>query len=837
MSAIVANIPNGRSMIQSCLFAAVFTFALSAALPSVAADWTDANDITYTALKSINGGGSGLIVTDFTPAGTEIVKFKYKPSTVSGNECVFCSRYYASNMPKAQFSGFRIGNKLRVDRGSYTGSSSTRQSTCNTTALSTGEEYSVVANFGGASAGAVTINDSPQSLSPAMVTTDDTPGSVLVLFASHSCAQNVTPTSSSTFGNKATGDLYYFQLWNADGETLEHDFRPAKRDSDGTVGLYDTVVRKFWPPTVGSFIGVEPSSVVAATWIGAANNGDFSDTGNWKCYDGDSNLLADAVPGSETYITLGADVPDGGWTGIPAGFIGTIDLDGHRFVICGGTSLAFSVTNSLEAVDGELRFTIPEGETFEKTASLVIAGNLLLVKDGPGTLLWKHDAESALAATIPVLVTNGVFKLGATTGNLFGASGTVAIKAPGQFDINYVGNNGSSGPVRARTFYIEGDGPDGSGAIVNSGANNHWGNHLNKIELTGNATIGGRGYIEIRGSANGIDCGGYELTVKNTGRLLVEAGTHLTNATDIVVSGGVLQACNSCVLGAERIVLENGGTFINYMDSGTKDYNVPFVVREGAGTIRSDKNWYTIVAPITVESGCALSCPKDGPWYSGAITNETYATLNVSGQFNALGGIFKNDGLLNHTAGLFVFGHRDNASYPCAVENNGTIRTSGGTFQFKSESSMTGTGTLELAGGSPQVSGTISGFTGAILLSGGTATISHIDTFTGTLRLKDGALSSGTSLAGFTGTAVIDVAECDAALDVDGKNWFTFDSRKEVLVDAGSRELQYGDTLLLWTDAPSNIRFKLQGEYKGILRKSNEGLVYAKQPGLVVIVY
>ena len=35
---------------------------------------------------------------------------------------------------------------------------------------------------------------------------------------------------------KATGDLYYFQLWNADGETLEHDFRPAMRDSDNVVG-------------------------------------------------------------------------------------------------------------------------------------------------------------------------------------------------------------------------------------------------------------------------------------------------------------------------------------------------------------------------------------------------------------------------------------------------------------------------------------------------------------------------------------------------------------------------------------------------------------------------
>ena len=110
------------------------------------------------------------------------------------------------------------------------------------------------------------------------------------------------------------------------------------------------------------------------------------------------------------------------------------------------------------------------------------SGNLSLVKDGPGTFLWRHDAESALSATIPVLVTNGVFKIGATTGNLFGASGTVTVKALGQFDIN---TTQKYGPVRARTFYIEGDGPDGSGAIVNSAANTQWGYQLNKIRLDG----------------------------------------------------------------------------------------------------------------------------------------------------------------------------------------------------------------------------------------------------------------------------------------------------------------------------------------------------------------
>ena len=251
---------------------------------------------------------------------------------------------------------------------------------------------------------------------------------------------------------------------------------------------------------------------------------------------------------------------------------------------------------------GELRVT---AESDFSSGDYKIQGFLSFIKDGPGKFTWSHALASSIAATVPITITNGIFKIGATTGNLFGAGGTVTVKAPGQFDIN---NSQQSGAVRARTFYIEGDGQNGSGAIVNSSGSATAGNHLNKIVLTGDATIGG------------------------------------------------------------------------------------------------------------------------------------------------------------------------------------------------------------------------------------TATVSHFDTFTGTLRLKDGALSSGTSLAGFAGTAVIDVAERDAALDVDGKNWFTFDSMKEVFVDVGSRKLQYGDTLLSWETAPSNVRFKLQGEYKGILRKGNDGLVYARNPGMMIFI-
>ena len=106
------------------IHAAIAAICVAVAVPSWAADWTDANGNTYTALKYIKGNGNGSstggprIITDIRPAGTDAVKLKFMPTTVSGSECLFCTRNSktGSNVQSDAFSGFRIGNKIRIDR-------------------------------------------------------------------------------------------------------------------------------------------------------------------------------------------------------------------------------------------------------------------------------------------------------------------------------------------------------------------------------------------------------------------------------------------------------------------------------------------------------------------------------------------------------------------------------------------------------------------------------------------------------------------------------------------------------------------------------------------------
>ena len=265
----------------------VFAFVTNGAR---AADWTDANNVTYTALKSINGGGLGYIaMEDIVPSGKDTVKFKYKPSTVTGNECIYCSRYANGNYMKSQFCGFRISSAFRVDSHSHYKSDNTtymRQYTCNTTKpLTAGTEYTLSADYYNA---AVTINGTSQTLSGDMVKSsseDYTPGSILVLLASHtSSSANATSAATLTgISNLATGDLYYFQLWSYDG-TLSHNFMPAKCDSDSAVGLYDTVTGKFYPATEGSLTGAtyDASERAGKKWTGLGGDNKMSTGANWE---------------------------------------------------------------------------------------------------------------------------------------------------------------------------------------------------------------------------------------------------------------------------------------------------------------------------------------------------------------------------------------------------------------------------------------------------------------------------------------------------------------------------------------------------------------------------
>ena len=171
---------------------------------------------------------------------------------------------------------------------------------------------------------------------------------------------------------------------------------------------------------VGLYYGVNTTDAIYATWTGAAENGEYGNARNWTCLNSANEVIENGLPNYETIVTLGADVPIGGWeTFVAASQIGPIDLNGHRIVIHGanGNSPALALTNTSTSARAEIRFTLGAGTNFVKTASLVLAGNISLAVDGAGKFTWN---AGTLAADIPITVSGGTFKLGVTTADVFG---------------------------------------------------------------------------------------------------------------------------------------------------------------------------------------------------------------------------------------------------------------------------------------------------------------------------------------------------------------------------------------------------------------------------------
>ena len=412
-----------------------------------------------------------------------------------------------------------------------------------------------------------------------------------------------------------------------------------------------------------------------------------------------------------------------------------VHLDGHTlkigYVRPDGNGDAPEFTDETQT-PGVLCVTAPEDETIPNPGWCV-AGGATLVKEGSGALAWRGGTVGEDA---PILVTNGLFRLDTWPMNIFGEGGTFTIRGKGQYDVHF-GWNDLQAPSYARTFYIEGDGPDGSGAIVNNASLNKSSCHFSTAIMTGDATIGGTSRIDFRGTGVGLYGTNMTLTVKNKKLAFCEGESHLDCARVIVDADGELEPCNNGgILDVPQgVLLVNGGTLSSWAN-GTQSLDLSVTAGEGGGTIRRAQSWYGIIGPVTVTAGNTLDCENGGPWYDGAITNETGSTFKIGGDLFATGGIFRNDGDVIHTAGKLYFGSRDDYTHPCSVENNGVVRSTGGNFYFRYENSAHGAGLFDLAGSTATMEGDLSDFTGVVRVSGGTASLASVTNFPGTPRSR-----------------------------------------------------------------------------------------------------
>ena len=269
MKSIIDRMSMGGKTVGYALVA-VFTLVVGAALPSFAADWTDANNVTYTALKSLkgNGDGQGYLVTEIVPNCTDIVMMKFKP--VSASSALFCARDKDAKKQFACYHSYSSSkNYIRIDRD-------TSQQT-STSTVSTSSDYLFVADYGRKTATIVQSGLNTDLFGKALGGNDTYDvGSRLVFFAMHK--------NCSGYGNYGRDYIYYFELYDSN-TNLTHCLMPAKCDSDSVYGFYDTRTRTFYPQSGGVFTPVARTVTVTGTckkWTGLGADNKMSTGANWE---------------------------------------------------------------------------------------------------------------------------------------------------------------------------------------------------------------------------------------------------------------------------------------------------------------------------------------------------------------------------------------------------------------------------------------------------------------------------------------------------------------------------------------------------------------------------
>lgn len=180
----------------------------------------------YTRLDSVKATGSQCLVTDYTPTGKTGVDLVMRlDQTV--NQCVFCAR--GADSSRKSFSLMAFKGCLRWDYGAENANEDVRDS-----------QTAGNGDLGVSIRGNLLFDGSRRSVVSKPNAADYTAGNRLVFFAAYSTDRPQEPTGFSSY---AKMDLFLCRVLE-DGR-LVRQYLPCRRESDGAVGLYETVTGTF----------------------------------------------------------------------------------------------------------------------------------------------------------------------------------------------------------------------------------------------------------------------------------------------------------------------------------------------------------------------------------------------------------------------------------------------------------------------------------------------------------------------------------------------------------------------------------------------------------------
>ncbi|MBP5226587.1 MAG: hypothetical protein J6336_04300, partial [Kiritimatiellae bacterium] len=260
--------------------------------------------------------------------------------------------------------------------------------------------------------------------------------------------------------------------------------------------------------------------------------------------------------------------------------------------------------------------------------------------------------------------------------------GTITVKEGGQFDFNHIDTASGNGRARARitsgkTFMIEGAGPDGSGALTSTADNTYWGSPINEVILTGDATIGGKSRIDIRGGTKNSITGPDDatLTIKNS----AVSRTRGLNVHGPISVGKMVIAEEGCYTpegSAFTLNIPNGIELAGALSmwGSTGKWNVGGLVVVGDNAyIGNDSGTSYVDAPVTVSDSATLTMgggattryrepmtnkgtvlvQKNGHYLDAPLVNEGDPVMRLSTDFHNFAPTVTGDSRVEVTGGYY----------------------------------------------------------------------------------------------------------------------------------------------------------------------------------------
>ena len=450
-----------------------------------------------------------------------------------------------------------------------------------------------------------------------------------------------------------------------------------------------------------------------------------------------NNLTTYTLNGSGALSGIGSMVMNGG---------GTVIIDNSGASDFSGGILINSGT--LQVGNGDGNGSLGLGSITNNSLLILTRTNLVMpnVLVGGGGLIKDSNGVVTLSGNSvgydgPITVARGTLQV--DNNNALGDVNNPTVVNPGAtLDLGAPDLAANALTITNEEIQVGGQGVNNAGAIVNSSLNQQI-NALHNVTLTTNATFGGFGRWDVRGSPalmGSLSTGGsaYSLTKIGTNQISLVSLNVDSALTNINIQQGMLgfEGTTTSMGDPNGTLTVSSGAMLEFFNADGTQWNKNFVFNGNGATptVTNNSGNNTIIGPVTMTGNCVFGIASTGLTFTatisgaGGLVKNGTSVLFLTGNNTYTGNTLINAGTLALTG-------------QGSISNSPTINLNGGTLDASARDNQTLTLNGQTLSGNGKINGMLTAPAGTKVSPGtnttvGTITVSNIVTLGGSTVMK-----------------------------------------------------------------------------------------------------